>query len=85
MTQQLTLPEEHRIATINDQISELENQNSVLENEIETEEEAIREAMKRIRAMRRKIASNDKRADKAREKRRLYAVTAAQLRLADMP
>lgn len=78
MTQELTLVEDTRVATINDQITEIEAENHELENEIEALEDAIRSKKRRIRA-------NTKKADRMRAKRQVFAETAAKLRLADMP
>lgn len=78
MTQQITLPEETKIATINDQINEIEQSNYVLENEIEGLEDVIRSKKRKIRA-------NDKKAERMRAKRQVFAETAAKLRLIDMP
>lgn len=85
MTEQsLTLPEETRVATISQQIAEIENDNQLLENEIEDDETQIAILQKAIRAKRRKQKANTARAEKMRVKRQIFAETATRLRLADM-
>lgn len=75
--QDVTHFDDSRIVTVTQQIAEIESDNMLLENEIEQAEDQIRKKRRTMRA-------NEKRMDKMRAKRQVFAEAATRLKLLEM-
>jgi predicted RNase H-like nuclease (RuvC/YqgF family) len=74
----LALNEDVQIATINEQITEIENNTASIELVIE-------EHKAEIRRLQRLVRSNGAKVEKLRDKRKVFAEAAVKIRMIDMP
>lgn len=75
----------YSVSTLNDQITELVVENATLEAGCDAWEQQIIDARNHIRRSRRKMAVNDRAADKLRAKRQIVAEAAFRTAAIDQP